>query len=211
MRDTNEYKIPDAIKRVKETSKTKFDASVETHINLDIDPTKQIVRFLITLPHGTGKTQKIAVLSDKKVEKADINLSEADLSKIEKGDIKPGTDFDIFITQPKFMPKVAKIAKILGPVGLMPNPKNGTVVENIEKAVEEFKAGKVEIRTEQKAPIIHIVIGKVSFGEKELEENLQEIIKTLKQNKPQKAKPSWIKSIFLTSSMGPSIKLSLED
>ena len=211
MRDTNEYKIPDAIKRVKETSKTKFDASVETHINLDIDPTKQIVRFLITLPHGTGKTQKIAVLSDKKVEKADINLSEADLSKIEKGDIKPGTDFDIFITQPKFMPKVAKIAKILGPVGLMPNPKNGTVAENIEKAVEEFKAGKVEIRTEQKAPIIHIVIGKVSFGEKELEENLQEIIKTLKQNKPQKAKPSWIKSIFLTSSMGPSIKLSLED
>ena len=211
MRDTNEYKIPDAIKRVKETSKTKFDASVETHINLDIDPTKQIVRFLITLPHGTGKTQKIAVLSDKKVEKADINLSEADLSKIEKGDIKPGTDFDIFITQPKFMSKVAKIAKILGPVGLMPNPKNGTVVENIEKAVEEFKAGKVEIRTEQKAPIIHIVIGKVSFGEKELEENLQEIIKSLKQNKPQKAKPSWIKSIFLTSSMGPSIKLSLED
>ncbi|MBU1132719.1 50S ribosomal protein L1 [Patescibacteria group bacterium] len=211
MRDTNEYKIPDAIKRVKETSKTKFDASVETHINLDIDPTKQIVRFLITLPHGTGKTQRIAVLSDKKVEKADINLSEADLSKIEKGDIKPGTDFDIFITQPKFMPKVAKIAKILGPVGLMPNPKNGTVAENIEKAVEEFKAGKVEIRTEQKAPIIHIVIGKVSFGEKELEENLQEIIKTLKQNKPQKAKPSWIKSIFLTSSMGPSIKLSLED
>ena len=211
MRDTNEYKIPDAIKRVKETSKTKFDASVETHINLDIDPTKQIVRFLITLPHGTGKTQKIAVLSDKKVEKADINLSEADLSKIEKGDIKPGTDFDIFITQPKFMPKVAKIAKILGPVGLMPNPKNGTVAENIEKAVEEFKAGKVEIRTEQKAPIIHIVIGKVSFGEKELEENLQEIIKSLKQNKPQKAKPSWIKSIFLTSSMGPSIKLSLED
>lgn len=211
MRDTNEYKIPDAIKRVKETSKTKFDASVETHINLDIDPTKQIVRFLITLPHGTGKTQRIAVLSDKKVEKADINLSEADLSKIEKGGIKPGTDFDIFITQPKFMPKVAKIAKILGPVGLMPNPKNGTVAENIEKAVEEFKAGKVEIRTEQKAPIIHIVIGKVSFGEKELEENLQEIIKTLKQNKPQKAKPSWIKSIFLTSSMGPSIKLSLED
>ena len=211
MRDINEYKIPDAIKRVKETSKTKFDASVETHINLDIDPTKQIVRFLITLPHGTGKTQKIAVLSDKKVEKADINLSEADLSKIEKGDIKPGTDFDIFITQPKFMSKVAKIAKILGPVGLMPNPKNGTVVGNIEKAVEEFKAGKVEIRTEQKAPIIHIVIGKVSFGEKELEENLQEIIKSLKQNKPQKAKPSWIKSIFLTSSMGPSIKLSLED
>ncbi|MFH1648748.1 MAG: 50S ribosomal protein L1 [Patescibacteria group bacterium] len=211
MRDTNEYKIPDAIKRVKETLKTKFDASVETHINLDIDPTKQIVRFLITLPHGTGKTQRIAVLSDKKVEKADINLSEADLSKIEKGGIKPGTDFDIFITQPKFMPKVAKIAKILGPVGLMPNPKNGTVAENIEKAVEEFKAGKVEIRTEQKAPIIHIVIGKVSFGEKELEENLQEIIKTLKQNKPQKAKPSWIKSIFLTSSMGPSIKLSLED
>ena len=211
MRDINEYKIPDAIKRVKETSKTKFDASVETHINLDIDPTKQIVRFLITLPHGTGKTQKIAVLSDKKVEKADINLSEADLSKIEKGDIKPGTDFDIFITQPKFMPKVAKVAKILGPVGLMPNPKNGTVAENIEKAVEEFKAGKVEIRTEQKAPIIHIVIGKVSFGEKELEENLQEIIKSLKQNKPQKAKPSWIKSIFLTSSMGPSIKLSLED
>lgn len=211
MKNTNLYNISDAVKKVKETSKTKFDATVEAHINLDIDPTKQTVRFPFTLPHGTGKTQKVAVLSEKKVEKADLNLTESDLTKIEKGGIKPGIDFDIFITQPKFMPKIAKIAKILGPLGLMPNPKNGTVTENTEKAVEEFKAGKVDVRTEQKAPIIHLVIGKVSFSEKDLEENLQEIIKSLKQNKPQKAKPNWIKTIFITSSMGPSIRLSLED
>ncbi|MFC1700407.1 50S ribosomal protein L1 [Patescibacteria group bacterium] len=211
MKDTNEYPILDAIKKVKETSKTKFDATVEVHINLNIDATKQTVRFQLTLPHGTGKTQKIAVLSDEKVEKADVNLTETSLSKIEKGEIKPGTDFDIFLTQPKFMPKVAKVAKVLGPLGLMPNPKNGTVVENLKKAVDEFKAGKIEIRTELKAPIIHVVIGKVSFKEKDLEDNLREIMKVLIQNKPQKAKPDWIKSIFLTSSMGPSIRVSLEN
>lgn len=211
MRDTNIYTVKEAVKKVKESSKSKFDSSVEAHITLDVDVTKQNIRFPITLPNGTGKTQRVAVLSDKKVEEADINLTEVDLVKIEKEEIRPKTDFDVLITEPKFMPKVAKIAKILGPAGLMPTPKNGTVTEDTKKAVEQFKKGKLEVRTEQKAPLIHIVIGKVSFENIALEQNINEIISELKKNKPQKAKPGWIKSIHLTSTMGPSFKVIAEE
>ena len=211
MRDPTSYPIKEAIVKVKKDSKTKFDATVEAHINLGIDVTKQNVRFTITLPHGTGKIQRVAVLSDKKVEQADINLIESDLSKIEKGTLRPKIDFDVFITEPKFMPKIAKVAKILGPAGLMPNPKNGTVTDDIKKAVEQFKKGKIEVRTEQKAPLIHIVIGKISFDNKALEENLNELISNLKKNRPPKAKPGWIKNVYLTSTMGPSVKINLED
>lgn len=210
-RDMTEYSLSDAIKKVKAESKTKFDASVELHINLDLDPAKQIVRFSIDLPHGTGKTKKIAVLSNSKIEGADIVLDEASLSKIEGGKIRPNVDFEVFITEPKFMPLLAKYAKILGPAGVMPNPKNGTVTEDINKAVAQFKKGKVEVKTEKLAPLIHTIIGKVSFEEKALEENFKEILISLKQNKPAKANPVWIKDAYLTSSMGPSVKLKLEE
>lgn len=209
-RDNREYSLDEGIKKVKEESRARFDASVELHINLNVDPTKQNIRFPVTLPHGTGKTQKVAVLSSTKTPEADISLKEEDLKKIEKGDLKPGEDFDIFITEPEYMSKVAKYARVLGPAGVMPNPKNGTVTDDISKAIEQFKKGKVEIRTEKLAPLIHTVIGKVSFEDEALIENFKEIINDLKQNKPAKTSPQWIKDIYLTSSMGPSVKISLE-
>jgi len=210
-RNMKEYSISEAIKKVKAESKTKFDASVELHINLDLDPTKQNVRFSANLPHGTGKTKKVAVVSNGKVPGADLVLGESDLPKIESGKIRPVVDFDVLITEPKFMPLLAKYAKTLGPAGVMPNPKNGTVTENIEKTIEQFKKGKIEIKTEKLAPLIHTIIGKVSFDEKELEENFKEIMNLLNQNKPQKTNPIWIKSVYLTSSMGPSVKILLEE
>ncbi len=211
VKDMTEYTVTDAIKKVKAESKTKFDASVELHINLDLDPTKQNIRFSIDLPHGTGKTKKIAVLSNTKVEGADIILDESGLSKLDTGKLKPNVDFEVFITEPKFMPLLAKYAKILGPAGVMPNPRNGTVTEDINKAVAQFKKGKMEIKTEKLAPLIHTIIGKVSFEEKSLEENFKEIMSSLKQNKPAKANPVWIKGAYLTSSMGPSVKLIIEN
>jgi large subunit ribosomal protein L1 len=207
MKENKEYNLKEAIKKVKEESRAKFDASVELHINLDIDSAKQNIRFPVSLPHGTGKTKKVAVLSNSKIAEADLLIKEEDLSKIEKGEIKPGEDFDVLITEPNYMPKIAKYAKILGPAGVMPNPKNGTVTEDILKAIEQFKKGKIEIKTEKLAPLIHTVIGKVSFDEKSLEENFQQVISILKQNKPAKSSPQWIKGIFLTSTMGPSVKV----
>lgn len=206
-KDLNEYPIEEALKKVKSESKAKFDASVEVHINLDIDPNKQNIRFSLSLPNGTGKTKKIAVLSSGKVEGADVNLTEEDLPKIEQGKIKPNVDFDILITEPRYMPVLAKYAKILGPAGAMPNPKNGTVTEEISKSISQFKKGKMEIKTEKMAPIIHTIIGKVSFDEKSLADNYNELISALKANKPAKTVPLWIKSIFISSTMGPSVKV----
>lgn len=206
-KDLNEYPIEKALKKVKSESKAKFDASVEVHINLDIDPNKQNIRFSLSLPNGTGKTKKIAVLSSGKVEGADVNLTEEDLPKIEQGKIKPNVDFDILITEPRYMPVLAKYAKILGPAGAMPNPKNGTVTEEISKSISQFKKGKMEIKTEKMAPIIHTIIGKVSFDEKSLSDNYNELISALKANKPAKTVPLWIKSVFISSTMGPSVKV----
>lgn len=206
-KDLNEYPIEEALKKVKSESKAKFDASVEVHINLDIDPNKQNIRFSLSLPNGTGKTKKIAVLSSGKVEGADVNLTEEDLPKIEQGKIKPNVDFDILITEPRYMPVLAKYAKILGPAGAMPNPKNGTVTEEISKSISQFKKGKMEIKTEKMAPIIHTIIGKVSFDEKSLADNYIELISALKVNKPAKTVPLWIKSVFISSTMGPSVKV----
>lgn len=210
-RDTQAYPISEALQKVKAESKVKFDATIELHINLDIDPVKQNVRFQVNLPHGSGKTKKVAVLSSKKVDGADVSLTEEDLPKIESGAIKPKVDFEILITEPKFMPILAKYAKILGPAGVMPNPKNGTVSDNLIKALEQIKKGKVDVKTEKDCPIIHTIIGKVSFEDKALEENLMEVLNILKQNKPAKTNPIWIKSLYVASSMGPSVKLLLEN
>ena len=206
-KDLNEYPIEEALKKIKAESKAKFDASVEVHINLDIDPNKQGIRFSLSLPNGTGKTKKIAVLASGKVEGADLSLTEEDLHKIDQGELKPNVDFDVLITEPRYMPILAKYAKILGPAGVMPNPKNGTVTEEVSKAIAQFKKGKTEIKTEKLAPIIHTIIGKVSFDEKSLAENYKELIGSLKANKPAKATPLWIKSIFISSTMGTSVKV----
>jgi large subunit ribosomal protein L1 len=209
-KDLKEYSLEEAIKKVKESSKSKFDASVEIHINLDIDPNKQNIRFPLSLPHGTGKTKKIATLSSTNVSGADLNLTEEDLPKLEQGKIKPNIDFEVLITEPRFMPVLAKYARVLGPAGVMPNPKNGTVTEDVSKALEQFKKGKMDIKTEKLAPIIHTIIGKVSFDDKSLADNYNELLNALKQSKPAKTPPLWIKSIFLSSTMGASVRVKNE-
>jgi len=159
-KDFTLYSLEEAIKKAKEASKAKFDATVELHINLDVDQKKGSVniRFTTVLPNGTGKTKKVAVLASKKVANADLELMESDIDKIEKGTIKPKVDFDVLIAEPRFMPKLAKVAKILGPIGMMPNPKLGTVTEDVENAVSQTKKGKVEIKTEKDIMVIHTII-----------------------------------------------------
>ena len=205
--------LMEAIKKVKLSSKEKFDASIEVHINLDLDSKKmeQPVRFSLTLPHGTGRTKKVAVLASKKVAGADLELKESDIELIQKGQIKPKIDFDTLVTEPAFMPKLAKVAKILGPAGVMPNPKTGTVSDDPEKAVSEIKKGRLDVKTEKDLPMIHTVIGKRSFTEEQLSENFIELYSALKQNKPPKAAPEWVKSIFSATSMGQSVVVDHTD
>lgn len=204
--------LAEAVKEIKKRP-AGFDETVEVHFNLSLDVKQadQTLRAPANLPHGTGKEVKVAVMSSKKVAGADLQLSESDLPKLEKGEIKPKTDFDVLIVEPSFMGKLAKLGPILGPSGVMPNPKTGTVTDNIEKAVTQFKKGKVELKNEPEAPILHTIIGKVSFKEKELIDNFMEVFNTLKQNKPQKAKPDWVKNCFITSTMGPAIQVDLRD
>lgn len=203
--------LKEAIKHVKDNSRGTFDESIEVHINFNLDVKKadQQVRTTTSLPHGTGKETKVAVMAAKEIKDADINLAEKDISKLEKGEISAGKDFDVLIVEPSYMPKIAKLGPILGPSGVMPNPKNGTIAEDAEQAVKQFKQGKIELRTEQLAPIMHLIIGKVSFDNKDLEENFMEVYKTIKSAKPQKAKPNWIRNIFLSSSMGKSVMVDL--
>jgi len=203
--------IEKAVKEVKAKAPAKFDETIEVHFNLNIDPKQadQTVRATTTLPHGTGKEVKVAVMASKKVPEADLELSESDLAKLEKGDIRPKRDFDVLIVEPSFMAKLAKLGPVLGPAGVMPNPKTGTVTDKVADSVKQFKKGKVELRNEIEAPLLHAIIGKVSFDDKKLVENFKEVFSTLKSNKPQKAKPEWIQKCFITSSMGPSIEVDL--
>lgn len=199
----------EAINQIKNDVKTNFDSTVELHINLNLDVKKadQMIRFTTTLPNGTGKTLKIAVFASQEVKEADLNLKEEDLDLILNGKLRVGNDFDLIVAEPAFMAKISKIARVLGPAGVMPNPKNGTVSADVKKAVEQLKKGKIEIRTEQNFPIIHTIIGKCSFDASQLEENLNEIISSLRQNRPSKAKPDWIKSVYLSSTMGTSYQI----
>lgn len=202
--------VEETIKKVKEAAKEKFDASVEVHINLNFPKKDMKIRFTTTLPEGTGKERKVAVLSAKSVSSADLQLKESDIEEIKKGNLVPGKDFDVLIAEPEFMPKIAKVASILGPAGLMPNPKSGTVTNDVESAVKGFKLGQIEIRTEASAPIIHTTIGKVSWDEKRLVSNLNHLLTAVRSNRPVGAKPNWIKSIYVTSSMGKSFALELD-
>jgi large subunit ribosomal protein L1 len=208
-KDMTLYSMEDAIRKVKENAQEKFDASIEVHIFMDLDSKKveHNIRYTTTLPNGTGKTKKVAVMASKKVPTADLELSEEDLDKILNGQIRPKVDFDVFVAEPRFMPKIAKVAKVLGPVGAMPNPKTGTVTEDVDKAIEQIKKGKVEIRTEKDTPLVHTIIGKVSFEDTKLVENLKEVFSSLKQNKPSKTSPEWVKSIDICSTMGPSFRV----
>lgn len=212
MKDTNTYTIEEAIKKVKENDKAKFDSSIEVHINLGIDYKKpeQSIRTTATLPHGTGKEKKVAVFASKKIDSADLELKESDIEKIEKGSIKPGNDFDVLVVEPQFMPKIARLGKILGPQGVMPNPKTGTVTTDVETAVEQIKKGRMEIRNEVNAPILHTIIGKKSFEDKQIVENFNELLATLRQTRPQKVKPQgYIGKVYLSASMSPAYQVQI--
>jgi len=207
------YPITEAIKLVKEATKTKFDGSVELHVRLGTDPKKseQQVRGAITLPHGTGKTKKIAAIVSPDKEKeakeaeADIVGGEDLIEEIKK---TSKVEAEIILATPDMMPKLAVIAKILGPKGLMPSPKNDTITTNLKKTIDELKKGKVNFKTDDTGNV-HQIIGKVSFETKQLLENYQTFISALKKAKPSSAKGTYIENISLSSSMGPGIKVEI--
>ncbi|MDR2585718.1 MAG: 50S ribosomal protein L1 [Prevotellaceae bacterium] len=208
-----QYKLADACKLVTETSFTKFDASVDIAIRLGVDPRKanQMVRGVVTLPHGTGKVIRVLVLCtpDKEAEAQAAGADHVGLDDyIDK--IKGGwADVDVIICTPSVMAKVGAIGRILGPRGLMPNPKTGTVTMDVGNAVTEVKAGKIDFKVDKQG-IVHTNIGKVSFEPSKLVDNALELINTVVKLKPQTLKGTYMKSIFLSSSMGPGINVDLK-
>jgi large subunit ribosomal protein L1 len=204
------YSLTDAVGIIKEISTTKFDASVDLDIRLGVDPRKanQMVRGTVTLPHGTGKTKRVLVLCtpDKEDEAEEAGADYFGLDDyIQK--IKGGwTDIDVVITMPSVMSKVGALGKILGPRGLMPNPKTGTVTMDVGKAVKEVKAGKIDFKVD-KYGIIHASFGKVSFTKDNLVDNAKEILQTILKLKPSAAKGTYIKSIFISSTMSPGVRV----
>ena len=204
------YSVTEASQMVKDITTTKFDAAIDIDIRLGVDPRKanQMVRGVVTLPHGTGKELKVLALCtpDKEEEAKQAGADYAGLdeyiAKIEQG----WTDIDVIITMPPVMAKVGKLGKILGPRGLMPNPKSGTVTMEIGKAVEDVKKGKIDFKVD-KYGIVHTSIGKVSFPAENIATNAKEFISTIEKLKPTAAKGTYIKSIYLSSTMSPGIKI----
>ncbi len=206
------YSLDDAMALATKTNPAKFDATVELHVNLNVDPRQadQNIRATVALPHGTGKTIRVAVLAPAdqldKAKKAGADIAgEEDLLQLLD---KEQLDFDILVATPQMMPRLGKYARLLGPRGLMPNPKSGTVTTNIAKAVEEAKAGRVEYRVDKQA-IVHQGIGKVSFDATKLGENAKAFIASLNSVKPSSIKGAYIKSLAVTTTMGPSLKVDL--
>ncbi|HIA07110.1 MAG TPA: 50S ribosomal protein L1 [Flavobacteriales bacterium] len=204
------YLLPAAAQLLKEITSTKFDASVDVDVRLGVDPknANEMVRGVTTLPHGTGKDLKVLALCppDKEQEAKDAGADYVGLDEfIEK--IKAGwTDIDVIVTMPAVMPKIGALGKVLGPRGLMPNPKSGTVTPNIGKAIEEVKKGKIDFKVD-KGGIIHAQVAKVSFNEQKITENAMELLQTIVKLKPSSIKGIYIKSISLSSSMSPGIKV----
>ncbi|HLO53957.1 MAG TPA: 50S ribosomal protein L1 [Saprospiraceae bacterium] len=207
---TKFYALKDAVSLVKEVNTTKFDASVDLHIRLGVDPRKadQAIRGTVSLPHGTGKVKRVLVLCTPDKE-AEAKAAGADYAGLDEYITKIGqgwTDVDVIIAMPSVMAKVGQIGRILGPRGLMPNPKTGTVTINVGAAVEEVKAGKISFRVD-KYGIIHSPIGRVSFTPEKLAENAMELISTLEKMKPSTAKGTYMKSVSLASTMSPGISI----
>ena len=205
-----QYALAEACGILKDITYTKFDSSVELAVNLGVDPRKanQMIRGVVSLPHGTGKVTRVLVLCtpDKEAEAKEAGADYVGLDEyIEK--IKGGwTDVDVIITQPSVMGKLGPLGRILGPRGLMPNPKSGTVTMDVSKAVKEVKQGKIDFKVD-KTGIVHASIGKVSFSAKDMAENAAEFINTLIKLKPATSKGTYIKSIYLSSTMGPGVKV----
>ena len=207
------YSIEEAIKLVKETSNAKFDSTVEVAMNLNLDVKKadQQLRGAVVLPNGTGKSKKILVLAkgdQAKIAKESGADFVGDIDMITKIEKENWFDFDVIIATPEMMPALGKIGKLLGPKGLMPNPKTGTVTTDVAKAVEETKKGKVNYRTDSFGNI-HVGIGKASFTEEALSENLKAFVSVILKAKPSTVKGAYVKNITLTSTMGPGIKLDI--
>ena len=211
--DARAYTIEEAAQLVKEITFTKFDASVDIDVRLGVDPRKanQMVRGVVTLPHGTGKDIRVLVLcTPDKVEEAKaagadyVGLDEY-IEKLKSG----WTDIDIIITMPAIMGKIGALGRILGPRGLMPNPKSGTVTMEIGKAVKEVKQGKIDFKVD-KFGIVHTSIGKVNFEAEKIMDNAREFMATIQKLKPSSAKGTYVKSVFLSSTMSPGIKLDLK-
>ena len=207
---TKAYSVTEAIELAKKTSFTKFDATVEVAFRLGVDPKKadQQIRGAVVLPNGTGKTQRVLVFAKgeklKEAEAAGADyVGDTDyINKIQQG----WFDFDVIVATPDMMGEVGKLGRVLGPKGLMPNPKTGTVTFDVEKAINEIKAGKVEYRVD-KAGNIHVPIGKVSFEDSKLVENFTTIFETLQKAKPAAAKGTYMKNVAVTTTMGPGIKV----
>lgn len=204
------YSLSDALALAVQTNPSKFDASVELHIRLGVDPRQadQNIRATVSLPNGSGKTVRVAVFAPEadhagaKKAGADIVGDEEFLKQLDKEEI----NFDTLVATPAFMPRLGKYARLLGPRGLMPNPKSGTVAADVAKAVSEAKAGKVEYRVDKQA-IVHVAIGKVSFGADKLSFNAQAFLDSLKSQKPSSLKGNYLKSASLSTTMGPGIKV----
>jgi len=204
------YALVDAASVIKSISYTKFDASIDVSIRLGVDPRKsdQMVRGTVALPHGTGKTLRVLVLCTPDKEKealeagADFVGLDEYLQKIEGG----WTDVDVIITMPAVMAKLGKLGRILGPRGLMPNPKSGTVTPDVAKAVKEVKAGKIDFKVD-KTGIIHASVGKASFDSDKLADNVNELIQVISKLKPSSSKGTYFKSIYMSSTMSPSVQV----
>jgi len=209
-----QYTLKEALELAVKTNPAKFDASVELHVNLNVDPrhADQNIRDNLVLPAGTGKTVRVAVFADvddaAKAKKAGADVAGIEdlLKELEKGTI----NFDILIATPTQMAKLGKFARVLGPRGLMPNPKSGTVTTDVAKAVTEAKAGRVEYRVDSTG-IVHVAVGKVSFGVAKLEENARAVVASIKAAKPASVKSNYVKAVHFATSMGPSITVAISE